>query len=317
MSSSTPYNAQVIREIKKILNANFNFSTSITNVELLVKGMNYTLRVECKNTKYYLKVFSASRDTTDVSFEINVINRLSASGIGVATPIKAINGDVYIKLTLANEDRLAVLYTDIGGRPLTSDPRDIFLFSKALAEIHKTPTSFFLQYTSRIFSIESECYRLRSLIEKHSDIPKPLASKLLENCYSIQAQASSDCAVLSHGDAWLGNAKYVNGVIYFIDLEDSKLANRNFDLGVMAYNLIAKEFEVRENIQALLRGYNELNTNITSGSIKPYIQLRSLFVLCFLLENKLVDRSLLHKVFERTEYFTSSKFDSEIARLHD
>lgn len=315
MSSSAPYNEQVIREIKKILNANFSFPTSITNIELLVKGINYTLRVECKNTKYYLKIFSASRDKIDISFEIHVINRLSASGIGVATTINSINGDAYINLTLADEDRLAVLYTHVGGRPLTSDPRDIFLFSKALAEIHRTPTSFFLQYTSRIFSIESECYRIRSSIEKHSYIPKPLASKLLDNCYSIQTLASSDCAVLSHGDAWLGNAKYVNGVIYFIDLEDSKLANRNFDLGVMAYNLIVKKYEVRENIQALLRGYNELNTSITSGSIKPYIQLRSLFVLCFLLENKLVDRSLLQKVFERTEYFTSSKFDSEMAHL--
>lgn len=315
MSSSAPYNEQVIREIKKILNANFSFPTSITNIELLVKGINYTLRVECKNTKYYLKIFSASRDKIDISFEIHVINRLSASGIGVATTINSINGDAYINLTLADEDRLAVLYTHVGGRPLTSDPRDIFLFSKALAEIHRTPTSFFLQYTSRIFSIESECYRIRSSIEKHSYIPKPLASKLLDNCYSIQALASSDCAVLSHGDAWLGNAKYVNGVIYFIDLEDSKLANRNFDLGVMAYNLIVKKYEVRGNIQALLRGYNELNTSITSGSIKPYIQLRSLFVLCFLLENKLVDRSLLQKVFERTEYFTSSKFDSEMAHL--
>lgn len=315
MSSSAPYNEQVIREIKKILNANFSFPTSITNIELIVKGINYTLRVECKNTKYYLKIFSASRDKIDISFEIHVINRLSASGIGVATTINSINGDAYINLTLADEDRLAVLYTHVGGRPLTSDPRDIFLFSKALAEIHRTPTSFFLQYTSRIFSIESECYRIRSSIEKHSYIPKPLASKLLDNCYSIQALASSDCAVLSHGDAWLGNAKYVNGVIYFIDLEDSKLANRNFDLGVMAYNLIVKKYEVRENIQALLRGYNELNTSITSGSIKPYIQLRSLFVLCFLLENKLVDRSLLQKVFERTEYFTSSKFDSEMAHL--
>ncbi|MFV3014645.1 phosphotransferase enzyme family protein [Pseudomonas sp. KHB2.9] len=315
MSSSAPYNEQVIREIKKILNANFSFPTSITNIELIVKGINYTLRVECKNTNYYLKIFSASRDKIDISFEIHVINRLSASGIGVATTINSINGDAYINLTLADEDRLAVLYTHVGGRPLTSDPRDIFLFSKALAEIHRTPTSFFLQYTSRIFSIESECYRIRSSIEKHSYIPKPLASKLLDNCYSIQALASSDCAVLSHGDAWLGNAKYVNGVIYFIDLEDSKLANRNFDLGVMAYNLIVKKYEVRENTQALLRGYNELNTSITSGSIKPYIQLRSLFVLCFLLENKLVDRSLLQKVFERTEYFTSSKFDSEMAHL--
>ncbi|KPX65338.1 hypothetical protein ALQ99_102027 [Pseudomonas syringae pv. lapsa] len=83
----------------------------------------------------------------------------------------------------------------------------------------------------------------------------------------------------------------------------------------MAYNLIVKKYEVRENIQALLRGYNELNTSITSGPIKPYIQLRSLFVLCFLLENKLVDQSLLQKVFERAEYFTSSKFDSEMAHL--
>ncbi|WP_116827603.1 phosphotransferase enzyme family protein [Pseudomonas syringae] len=315
MSSSAPYNEQFIRDIKKILNANFSFPTSITNIELLVKGMNYTLRVECKNTRYYLKIFSASRGKIDISFEIHVINRLSASGIGVATAINSINGDAYINLTLAGEDRLAVLYTHVGGRTLTSDPRDIFLFSKALAEIHRTPTSFFLQYTSRIFSIESECYRIRSSIEKHSYIPKPLASKLLDNCYSIQALASTDCAVLSHGDAWLGNAKYVNGVIYFIDLEDSKLANRNFDLGVMAYNLIVKKYEVRENIQALLRGYNELNTSITSGSIKPYIQLRSLFVLCFLLENKLVDQSLLQKVFERTEYFTSSKFDSEMAHL--
>lgn len=315
MSSSAPCNEQIIREVKKILNANFSFPTSITNIEMLVKGMNYTLRVECKNTKYYLKIFSASRDNVDISFEMHVINRLSASGIGVATTINSINGDAYINLTLADEDRLAVLYSHVGGRPLTSDPRDIFLFSKALAELHSTPTSFFLQYTSRIFSIESECYRIRSSIEKHSYIPKPLASKLLDNCYSIQALASSGCAVLSHGDAWLGNAKYVNGVIYFIDLEDSKLANRNFDLGVMAYNLIVKKYEVRENIQALLRGYNELNTSITSGSIKPYIQLRSLFVLCFLLENKLVDRSLLQKVFERTEYFTSSKFDSEMAHL--
>lgn len=315
MSSSAPYNEQVIRDIKKILNANFSFPTSITNIELLVKGMNYTLRVECKNTKYYLKIFSASRDKIDISFEMHVINRLSASGIGVAAAINSINGDAYINLTLAGEDRLAVLYAHVGGRTLTSDPRDIFLFSKALAEIHRTPTSFFLQYTSRIFSIESECYRIRNSIEKHSYIPKPLASKLLDNCYSIQALASTDCAVLSHGDAWLGNAKYVNGVIYFIDLEDSKLANRNFDLGVMAYNLIVKKYEVRENIQALLRGYNELNTSITSGSIKPYIQLRSLFVLCFLLENKLVDQSLLQKVFERTEYFTSSKFDSEMAHL--
>ncbi|WP_440801952.1 phosphotransferase enzyme family protein [Pseudomonas syringae] len=315
MSSSAPYNEQVIRDIKKVLNANFSFPTSITNIELLVKGMNYTLRVECKNTKYYLKIFSASRDKIDISFEMHVINRLSASGIGVATAINSINGDEYINLTLAGEDRLAVLYTHVGGRTLTSDPRDIFLFSKALAEIHRTPTSFLLQYTSRIFSIESECYRIRSSIEKHSYIPKPLASKLLDNCYSIQALASTDCAVLSHGDAWLGNAKYVNGVIYFIDLEDSKLANRNFDLGVMAYNLIVKKYEVRENIQALLRGYNELNTSITSGPIKPYIQLRSLFVLCFLLENKLVDQSLLQKVFERAEYFTSSKFDSEMAHL--
>ncbi|ALU62487.1 MULTISPECIES: phosphotransferase enzyme family protein [Pseudomonas] len=315
MSSSAPYNEQFIRDIKKVLNANFSFPTSITNIELLVKGMNYTLRVECKNTKYYLKIFSASRDKIDISFEMHVINRLSASGIGVATAINSINGDEYINLTLAGEDRLAVLYTHVGGRTLTSDPRDIFLFSKALAEIHRTPTSFLLQYTSRIFSIESECYRIRSSIEKHSYIPKPLASKLLDNCYSIQALASTDCAVLSHGDAWLGNAKYVNGVIYFIDLEDSKLANRNFDLGVMAYNLIVKKYEVRENIQALLRGYNELNTSITSGPIKPYIQLRSLFVLCFLLENKLVDQSLLQKVFERAEYFTSSKFDSEMAHL--
>ncbi|WP_440779905.1 phosphotransferase enzyme family protein [Pseudomonas syringae] len=315
MSSSAPYNEQVIRDIKKVLNANFSFPTSITNIELLVKGMNYTLRVECKNTKYYLKIFSASRDKIDISFEMHVINRLFASGIGVATAINSINGDEYINLTLAGEDRLAVLYTHVGGRTLTSDPRDIFLFSKALAEIHRTPTSFLLQYTSRIFSIESECYRIRSSIEKHSYIPKPLASKLLDNCYSIQALASTDCAVLSHGDAWLGNAKYVNGVIYFIDLEDSKLANRNFDLGVMAYNLIVKKYEVRENIQALLRGYNELNTSITSGPIKPYIQLRSLFVLCFLLENKLVDQSLLQKVFERAEYFTSSKFDSEMAHL--
>ncbi len=151
MSSSAPYNEQVIRDIKKVLNANFSFPTSITNIELLVKGMNYTLRVECKNTKYYLKIFSASRDKIDISFEMHVINRLSASGIGVATAINSINGDEYINLTLAGEDRLAVLYTHVGGRTLTSDPRDIFLFSKALAEIHRTPTSFLLQYTSRIF----------------------------------------------------------------------------------------------------------------------------------------------------------------------
>lgn len=316
MYSSASSNEQVIRSIKEALNTNFSFPADITDLEIIVKGINYTLKIKCRDTEYYLKIFSASRDASDISFEISVINKLSESGIGVASIINSIHNNECIKIRIAGEDRLAILYSNVGGRHLNCGPEDVFLFSKALSELHEIPTTSFLHHTTRVFSIENECYRIRQVIQSNSEVPRLLASTLVDNCYSIQSQALVDCAVLSHGDAWLGNAKYVNGVVYFIDLEDSLLANRNFDLGVMAYNLIVRNYEVGENIQALLHGYNELNRNTTLSSIKPYIQLRSLFVFCFLLENKLVDRSLLQKVFERAEYFTSREFNTEIEHFH-
>lgn len=303
-------------EIKSLLST--KFPLSILDIEALVKGVNYTLRIRCEDTNYYLKIFSTSRDISDICFEISVANALLANGIGVATIVSSICGDTYIKVSLAGEDRLAVLYKDVGGRSLTNNSSDVFLFSKALAELHKTPVDEFLQHTSRIFSIENECCRIRRIIQNTPGIPKTLISKLIENCYSIQIQSLDNCAVLSHGDAWLGNAKYVDGVVYFIDLEDSILANRNFDLGVMAYNLIVRNCEVGENIQALLMGYNNnASMSTTLSAIKPYIQLRSLFVFCFLLENKLVDESLFQKLIERVEYFVGSTFNTEIEHFHD
>ncbi|MDU8499153.1 aminoglycoside phosphotransferase family protein [Pseudomonas syringae] len=316
MSKSTPEKPLNLTNIKNTLNEQFQIGA--TAVELFVRGINYTFKITCRTKKYYFKVFSTSRTVTDISFEISVTHTLLNNNIGVARIVKSIHGHSFIKIRLADEDRLGILYNDVEGRPLLNNATDISLFSAAIAKIHGLPTLELSQCTSRIFCIEKECSRLQGLLKNNTLAPKTLILKMIENCNSIQDEALRDCNVLSHGDAWLGNARLTNERVYFIDLEDAVLADRHFDLGVMAYHLIAKHCEVSGCIASLLQRYNNLSpTRVTLRTLKPYIQLRSLFVFCLLLENDLISEQLLPRLIERADYFTSEAFSTQIAHVNE
>ncbi|KTC11394.1 hypothetical protein AO391_23200 [Pseudomonas marginalis ICMP 9505] len=289
-----------------------NFPITVAAVEIITKGVNYTVRVT-SNTTYYLKIFSPSRSPADLSFELSVMDTLRANNIGVATVVRSRQGAACVAIKLAGETRLAILYNNVGGRPLTNNSADIFSYTSTLAELHNLPTTDISQRAPRILCLEKECSRIQKSLKSTSAIPAPMRSKIARNCRSIQDQALHDCAVLCHGDAWLGNAKYADGRVYFIDFEDALFANRNFDLGAMAYSLTARDCNINPCIHWLLQGYNSRSaTSATLNTIKPYIQLRSLAVCCFLLGHTRMDEQLIPTLLNRVEYFMGDKFEADI-----
>ncbi|MPQ86672.1 hypothetical protein F0170_23430 [Pseudomonas sp. MAFF 730085] len=90
-----------------------NFPITVAAVEIITKGVNYTVRVT-SNTTYYLKIFSPSRSPADLSFELSVMDTLRANNIGVATVVRSRQGAACVAIKLAGETRLAILYNNVG-----------------------------------------------------------------------------------------------------------------------------------------------------------------------------------------------------------
>lgn len=104
--------------IKKLLKENYQINAS--KINKIDRGTANIFKIETNSKKYILKEFSDGRTEKSVIKEINIINFLKNRNIKVATYVKSIKGDFFIKF----EDRIIILQEYIDGYTMENNTGD-------------------------------------------------------------------------------------------------------------------------------------------------------------------------------------------------
>lgn len=172
-----------------------------------------------------------------------------------------------------------------------------------MKRLHGTPLDSLLLDTRRVWTAKAEQARICNVLLSSPLLGDELATVVLKSYAPLWQVLNEDCLprVLSHGDAWLGNARVSNGQFTFFDLEWACIAPPGLDLGTAAFHLNRDGPGLTPYGQAMTEGYaKDTGTIIDSGYLEAYTRLRALWSFTFLIGNRLLTAELLSAAIKRT-----------------
>ena len=80
--------------------------------QYFLRGMNDTYVLVTEHTKYIFRVYRADRrNTSEVSFELDLLNYLSAEGVSVSVPIRKKDGTFIAEFLVSEGVRCGVMFS--------------------------------------------------------------------------------------------------------------------------------------------------------------------------------------------------------------
>jgi Ser/Thr protein kinase RdoA (MazF antagonist) len=110
---------------------------------LLKPALNDTYLLTTRHDRYVVRVYRASREASEIGYELELLLYLSLKGVPVSVPIPTRNGQLAFLLSAPEGPRHVAIFTYAPGKPLTwAEPTHCQLAGRLLAAIHSTSDDF-------------------------------------------------------------------------------------------------------------------------------------------------------------------------------
>lgn len=265
--------------------------------QYFLRGMNDTYVLITEHAKYIFRVYRADRrNNSEISFELDLLNYLSAEGVSVSVPIRKKDGTFINEFLVSEGVKYGVMFSfALGNEKPIHAVEDSYLFGKSVAQIHKTADGFQSEHARGNLDFEHLIEKPLKTIKLHMEHRQEdynflynLAMRLKEQL--LKFEEGLDWGIC-HGD--------LHGNTNVAFTEDGKLTHYDFDIcgyGWRAYDIaefrLAREIhsggnkdEVEKLWESFLNGYRKIRS-ISESDLKAvpiFVALRQLwlFGLCF------------------------------------
>jgi Ser/Thr protein kinase RdoA (MazF antagonist) len=269
MNSSSAVGAQAWPVTYSILSADWLLDEvrraygleGLETCRLLQRGFNDSYVITGRRGRWIARVYGAGwRTTSDVAYELELLDHLARCGIGVPSAIRA-DGQPAVQLETPEGTRQLVLVTLVEGRPLAWDePADCELAGRTTAAFHTAAESF--QSPQRrlpfdlVFLIDAQLELLRPFFDDRAEW-----AELVQIAAELRIEAGARVHELSWGiclnDLAPGTFRIGDdGRISIVDLDFAAPCWRSYDLaGAHWMAASRKQGDIRD---AFVRGYLEV-----------------------------------------------------------
>ncbi|TDL33163.1 protein kinase [Jeotgalibacillus sp. S-D1] len=223
--------------------------------------------------------------------EVHYTDFLFKEGFGVSPTIASINGNVVEKITLEQNEILAVLYKSAPGEHLSRNQWDAEVLKEVgrkIGKLHRLSKKFEEVHESRSINDwhDNEEYAFLKYIPEEESVIRDIAEEVLSTIKTIPKHKSN--YGLLHGDLCLENILVDKGLnLTMIDFQDCEKHFYIFDLAVPIYSALEYSFVGGGNIgeygrsitKAIIEGYqeeNELSSDM-ADKLPLFIKLKEIF----------------------------------------
>jgi len=247
-------------------------------------------RCTAEDGEYFARITNYKSFEAQVE-EVHYTDFLCKEGLGVSPAIPSINGKAVEKITLENNEVLAVLYKSAPGRHLSRNEWNADIFKelgRQIGLLHRLSKKF--EEAHKVRSIndwhDNEEYAFLDYIPKDESSIRAIAEEVLFSIKTIPKNHSN--YGLIHGDLWLENILVDEDLnMTMVDFQDCEKHFYIFDLAVPIYSAIEYSFVGGGNIveygrgitKAISEGYqeeHELSAEML-GKLSLFIKLKEIF----------------------------------------
>ena len=130
--------------LQEFIQLNYEIA-DITYCRLLARGMNDTYLIKTIDEKFVFRVYRTPwrSYSSDVEFEMDLLNHLLKNGVSVSFPIRAIKSGYIQELNAPEGTRFGVLFNYAEGKSLTLESEETaYNFGRSVAMIHSNSAGF-------------------------------------------------------------------------------------------------------------------------------------------------------------------------------
>ncbi len=277
--------------IEKVV-ALYNFD-NITNYEFIQRGNNDTYKLQTSSADYILRIYRYSwRDTSEINFEIDVLQHLNKHGVNVSFPIRKIDGNFLTKINAPEGIRYMLITKFANGKELTySELNDAYIYGKSVANIHLKSENFESNHHKNELDMNFLLYEpieiINNYLSKYLKEKKYFESFIKKLLTKIKSLPMNDLEFgFCHGDLHGGNAhQYLNNIIFF-DFDFCGFGWRSYDIAVFRWGCRLRNQE-DDLWAAYLDGYRSVKriSDIDLEWSKYFLIIRDIWVMALHIKN--------------------------------
>lgn len=234
------YSTLLASDLARLTEADYGLVSP--RVTLLRRGFNDTYRIEAGDTRYILRLYLHDKyyvsGPDDLRFELDLLDHLGASGVGVATALPRLSGEKLGTLRAAEGVRHYALFHYASGVPAGQpDEAQVRTLGEALARVHLAADRFHTAHPRHSLDvaalIDGPLQRLRPYLAEQ---PDDLA--ILERTASQARRRLNALALpeggwgIIHGDPHTGNCHYHEGRPVLFDFDTCGYGWRAYDVAI-------------------------------------------------------------------------------------
>ena len=255
---------------------------------------NYALR-STDGSRYVARVCAIRpRGAFNVDFETALLTHLHAQGVGVATPVLAVNGAASIALPFPEGVRALILFRHCDGA-VPDTPKELHLTGATLAQIHRAAQNYAGPAGRYVLDGHHLAGRTLEYLAAHPELDPAVLDRyrqLIERLLGELASAEGSLSrVMCHGDTHgFNNHVYTDaeGVqrAAFFDFDDAGPGFLTYDLCVWLWSNLPRKAPMEPD-EALLKrwhqylaGYRAGGGHVTDADLAAlplFLQLRHLW----------------------------------------
>lgn len=272
-----------------------HYGLDITQCHLIRRGLNDNYALSGDGARFVARLYAIRpRGEFNIDFETSLLEHLASKGVGVAAPLKTLDGAAYVRLQFPEGQRaLAIFQHADGATPETLD--EFELTGHTLARIHVASRDYTGPASHYALNSDHLVGRTWTYLQDYPGLGAELLDAYRQRIQALQEEMASTESSLSkvicHGDTHgfnnhvhadpTGDRKAV-----FFDFDDAGPGYLAYDLSVMPWSyltrkmLMAPDDLLEQRWRHYLRGYRAGGGEIREAdlaSLPMFLQLRNLW----------------------------------------
>lgn len=273
-----------------------HYGLPVQQCYLIRRNLNDNYAVRATDGSRYVARLCAirPRGAFNVDFEVALLTHLHAQGVGVATPVLAVNGASSVSMQLPEGPRALLLFRRCEGA-VPDTPEDLHLTGATLAQIHRAAQSYAGPASRYVLDGHHLAGRTLGYLAAHPELDpavldayRQLIERLLSELANVEGTLTR---VMCHGDTHgFNNHVYTNaeGVrrAAFFDFDDAGPGFLAYDLCVWLWSNLPRKAPMEPDEALLQRwhqylaGYRAGGGHVTDADLAAlplFLQLRHLW----------------------------------------
>lgn len=273
-----------------------HYGLNVQQCHLIRRGLNdnYAL-LGFDGTRYVARLYCIRpRGEFNIEFETALIQHLACSGVGVAAPLRSIDGSFHVRLHFPEGERALTVFDHAAGAP-PDTPAEFELTGLTLAQIHVASRNYAGPESRYTLNGHYLAGRTWEYLQDYPELGMELLGAYEQRIQTLQKELTSVegelTKVICHGDTHgFNNHVCVDGEgnqkAVFFDFDDAGPGYLPYDLCVMPWSYLTRKM-LKEPDEALqdrwnhyVRGYRAGGGEIREADLAAlplFLQLRNLW----------------------------------------